>query len=398
MRRWLVLAVLGAVGCWSGGGDDFDPITTFDLTSDQPLDKIEVLGVDLRASPGPITPGRRARGELEAEAAWVGSGWRWDFDVTGGGDRYHLELHQLGTPPSQFALGFRRDASGALQLVAAGDVVRGVGALTAARLMDLETWGDPAGLCVRIADSTPRYFVHGGDADCDGLAADGDCDDLDHCDLDAPTAAARAGCVIDRCQPCLADTPGACAIGTHTVCRDDAAGSTSYTCDADPACGGAATCLSEGSCGPGLACRGDWPDTDPRSCLWGRWMQGAALPDAIVCDLPAQPSEVDPSNPLLCQPSSVVEVPLPYAGCANPRVVIAMDAYEDTTASITPPCTLRIELTPTDRVVITERPVVVTVDTAVGPATARFQLVPKLGTCGATGACASIPATGICER
>ncbi|MBL8627900.1 MAG: hypothetical protein JNK64_41830 [Myxococcales bacterium] len=398
MRRWLLIATLAAAGCWSGSGDDIDPVVALDFTSDQPLDRIEVYAADLAAETGPITPGRRARGDLASESAFVGYALTWGRDFTGGGTTYHLEFDSFYLPRQIVAVGLRRDGSGVLQVVAAGDVLDGVGVLTARRAAEVEAWGGADGRCLRFADSTPRYFVRGSDFDCDGLRADGDCDDLDHCDLDAPTAAARAGCVIDRCQPCLDDTPGACAIGTHAVCRDDAAGAMSYTCDADPACGGASTCLSEGSCGPGLACRGDWPDTDPRACLWARWMQGAALPDAIICDLPTQPSEFDPTNALLCQPSSVVEVPLPYTACADPRVVIAMDAYEATTASIAPPCTLRIELAPTQRVALTERPVVVTFDTAAGVATARFQLVPKLGTCGTTGACSRLPATGICER
>lgn len=396
MRRWLLLAAFGMVGCWSESADDIDHVVALDFTSDQPLDRIEVYASDLAAETGPITPGRRARGDLAAEAAQVGYALVWSRDYAGGGGAYHLEFDSFYLPRAVVALGLRRDGSGVLQVVAAGDVVGGVGVLTARRAAEVEAWGAADRRCVRFADSTPRYFVHGGDADCDDLRAEDDCDDRDHCDLDAPTAAARAGCVIDRCQPCLDDTPGACAIGTHTVCRDDAAGATSYTCDADPACGGAATCLSEGSCGPGLACRGDWPDTDPRSCLWTRWMQGGALPDAIICDLPTQPSEFSPADPVLCLPSSDVVVDLPFATCADPRVVFGTTAYEQATVAIAPPCTLRITLTPTDRVVIADRPVVVTVDTDAGTRTARFQFVPKLGTCGSPGACSMIPATGIC--
>lgn len=404
MRSVLAVALVGALV--AAGCHDADDIPDFsvevDVTSDVPLDRIDLLWGDPSGPPvpAPISPDRRARGDLDVELAQIIAGPA-VTRVLEGERAATITISHAGGRPQFLAVGYQRDAGGVERVVAAGESSSGplTVHLTAQGTVGLEVWGDDRA-CTRIADG-PRYYVGAQDTDCDGITAQLDCDDLDHCDLDAPTAAERAGCEIASCQPCIDRTVGACALGSRATCRDRGPGlAPTVACDSDGdgACG-PATCLPEGTCGPAFAtCDQSWPDTDPRECLPFRWGDGLAGADVIPCALPAAPHATEATGGLLCAGGSTVEAALPYADCTDVQVAIGDTFYETASAVVIPPCTIRLTLTPTMEVYLPARGALVTFTTAGTSVSALFHLVAQPGTCGGIGACGAPPPAAMCTR
>ena len=402
MHPVLTAALVAAISL--AGCHDADDIPDFtievDVTSEVPLDRIDLLWGDPSGPlvPAPISPDRRARGELDVELAQV---------IASAAATRELEdeltatftLSHAGGRPRFLAIGYQRDAGGIDRVVAAGESASGplTVHLTAQSTVGLEVWGADRA-CARVADG-PRYYVGTQDADCDGITAQLDCDDLDHCDLDAPTAAERAGCEVARCQPCMDRTVGACALGSRATCRERGPGlAPTVTCDSAVACG-PATCLPEGTCGPAFTtCDQPWPDTDPRECLPFRWGDGLAGADVIPCALPAAPHGTETSGGFLCAGGSAVEIALPYADCTDVQVAIGDTLYETAAAVIIPPCTIRLTLTPTMDVFLLARGALVTFATADTSVSALLHLVAQPNTCGVTGACGAPPPASMCSR
>lgn len=398
--RGLPILMLALAGCLYEEYEYGAYTVEVNVTSTVPLDRVDVM-YGLPAGPqrtAPVTPGRRERGEVGPEIASV-IGSTFLSEELGGRTEAHFSF-ESPRPPTVLVIGYQRDGRGAYRVVAASETARPPFnlRLTATGAEGLEAWGDGERRCARVANG-PHYYVGTGDTDCDGLATADDCDDLAHCDLDAPTAAGRAGCETARCEPCLDQTPGACALGTRAVCRDEGPGiAPTVACDGDEACG-VVTCLPESTCRSAFDdCAGEWPEIDPRQCLIFRWAEGVAALDSIQCALPADPPFSEPIGGLLCAGGSTVEAALPFPACSDAQVVIGDTPFEAATAVIVPPCTVRITLTPSSGVYVRARGALVTFSAGGTSTSARFQLVPDPGTCGTTGTCTAMPATSFCSR
>lgn len=399
MRAWVVAIVL-AGGCGPGSheGESID----VDVSWSEALDQVALIVAERDVmGAGPVTPGMLAAGLVAPASAVVRSSHSETEDVSTAdrGHRFSLfALFGFTERIDLLALGYRRDpTTGALALVAAGTVTapRGISVqvalpISGAQVSSLEVWSAAGNTCARVRDAAPvRYFVAPGDTDCDGIPTDSDCDDLRFCDPAATTPAGRAGCTTARCQPCAITGPGdACALGSQAVCRDVRGKPRSFTCGAAAECG-AATCLPASACQ--LTCPVSWPNTDPTLCWADAWRRGLQAADALQCALPTTRVQ---SGSKACPGGSVVELALPYTGCAKPRFLYRPN-HPELTATVVAPCTLRLSQATTE--FVGPEPVVVTLDTATSSASVRVVLTPSDGTCSAVGTCSPVTATASCQ-
>ena len=416
----LVAVALAAAlaGCSHIEGDDVveedRSITVqIDATADRPLDQMTMLVGESALASGVLTPAMIAAGTpLPANAvAYAGHRFTNELDQkipqAARSTRFVIpappSILPTMLPESVLVIGHVRDSIGNLVPAAAGmlrrdqivldpggKIARGTLAIQADVVARLELWGASRRVCARIDAATPTYFLDATDFDCDGFDNTGDCNPTAFCDPAATSAAAQAACIVSACGPCQLDG-ASCMLGTRATCRNAAGQPLTYTCDTGGSCGGDAVCLPADACQ--LGCRKPGASTDPTACILGEWADGAQSSHAIHCQLPTTRTQF--GGQVTCAGGAAAEIPLPYTGCASPRIVFD-DVVPPAVVALTAPCTLRITAGGNVSVARASS-IVVALDTSTGSASLRFTLDPTDGNC-SVGACEAVQAAATCEQ